>query len=104
MNATSEPAAQCYNGAKCPSIGRLRMLSDLAIAQQATLKHIHEIADQMGLSSDDLDLYGSPYVAKFRMDVLEKVKNRPNARYIDVTAITPTPLGEGKSTTTVGLG
>jgi formate--tetrahydrofolate ligase len=80
------------------------MLSDLAIAQQATLKHVHEIADQMGLSSDDLDLYGSPYVAKFRMEVLDKVKNRPNARYIDVTAITPTPLGEGKSTTTVGLG
>ncbi len=80
------------------------MLSDLAIAQQATLKHVHEIADQMGLSADDLDLYGSPYVAKFRMEVLDKVKNRPNARYIDVTAITPTPLGEGKSTTLVGLG
>ncbi len=80
------------------------MLSDIAIAQQATLKHVHEIADQMGLSADDLDLYGSPYVAKFRMEVLDKVKNRPNARYIDVTAITPTPLGEGKSTTLVGLG
>ncbi len=79
------------------------MLSDLAIAQAATLKHVHEIADQMGLSPDDMDLYGSPYVAKFRLDVLEKVKNRPNAKYIDVTAITPTPLGEGKSTTLVGL-
>ncbi len=80
------------------------MLSDLEIAQHATLKHIHEIADQMGLTPDDLDLYGTPYVAKLRLDVLEKLKDRPNARYIDVTAITPTPLGEGKSTTTVGLG
>lgn len=80
------------------------MLSDLAIAQQAALRHVHEIADQMGLSPDDLDLYGSPYVAKIRLDVLDKLKDRPNARYIDVTAITPTPLGEGKSTTLVGLG
>lgn len=80
------------------------MLSDLAIAQQAQLKHIHEIADQMGLSADDFDIFGSPYVAKIRMEALDKLKDRPNARYIDVTAITPTPLGEGKSTTTVGLG
>jgi formate--tetrahydrofolate ligase len=80
------------------------MLSDLAIAQQATLKHVHEIADQMGLTPDDMDLYGSPYVAKLRLEVLDKLKDRPNARYIDVTAITPTPLGEGKSTTLVGLG
>ncbi len=82
----------------------LKMLSDLEIAQRASLKHIHEIADQMGLGPDDLDLYGSPYVAKLRLDVLEKLKDRPNARYIDVTCITPTPLGEGKSTTLVGLG
>ncbi|MCC7451805.1 MAG: formate--tetrahydrofolate ligase [Anaerolineae bacterium] len=80
------------------------MLSDLAIAQQAKLKHIHEIAEQMGLTPDDLDLCGSPYVAKIRLDVQEKLKDRPNAKYIDVTAITPTPLGEGKTTTTVGLG
>ena len=80
------------------------MLSDLEIAQHATLKHIHEIAEQMELEPEDLDLFGSPYVAKLRMDVLEKVKDRPNAKYIDVTAITPTPLGEGKSTTSVGLG
>src|SRR5260221_12419956 len=80
------------------------MLSDLAIAQQATLNHIHQIADQMGLSPDDLDVYGSPYFAKIRLEVLDKLKDRPDARYIDVTAITPTPLGEGKSTTLVGLG
>src|SRR5690349_14267581 len=80
------------------------MLSDLAVAQHATLKHIHEIAEQMGLTPEDLDIYGSPYVAKLHLEVLEKIKNRPNARYVDVTAITPTPLGEGKTTTLVGLG
>jgi formate--tetrahydrofolate ligase len=80
------------------------MLSDIEIAGQAQLDHIHQIADQMGLTPDDLDIYGSPYVAKLRLDVLDKLKDRPDARYIDVTAITPTPLGEGKSTTTVGLG
>jgi formate--tetrahydrofolate ligase len=80
------------------------MLSNLAIAQRAKLKHIHEIAEQMGLTADDLDLYGSPHVAKLRLEVLDRLKDRPNAHYIDVTAITPTPLGEGKSTTTVGLG
>lgn len=80
------------------------MLSDLAIAQRATLKPVYEIAEQMELEPGDIDLYGSPYVAKLRLDALEKIKQRPNARYIDVTAITPTPLGEGKTTTTVGLG
>jgi formate--tetrahydrofolate ligase len=80
------------------------MLSDLAIAQQASLQHIHQIAEQMELEPDDLDIFGSPYVAKLRLDVLDKIKHRPDAKYIDVTAITPTPLGEGKSTTTVGLG
>jgi formate--tetrahydrofolate ligase len=80
------------------------MLSDLEIAQRATLKPIDAIADQMGLTRDDFDLYGSPYVAKLRLEALDKLNDRPNARYVVVTAITPTPLGEGKSTTTVGLG
>ncbi len=80
------------------------MLSDLAIAQKASLRHVHEIADMMGLDADDLDIFGTPYVAKLRLEVLDKLKDRPNARYIDVTAITPTPLGEGKTTVTVGLG
>ncbi len=78
------------------------MLSDLAIVQGASLKHIHEIAEQMGLEPEDLDIYGSPYVAKLHLDILDKIKDRPNARYIDVTAMTPTPLGEGKTTTLVG--
>jgi formate--tetrahydrofolate ligase len=80
------------------------MLSSLEIAQNAKLKHIHEIAEQMGLGPDDLDIYGSPYVAKLRLEALDKLRDRPNGKYVVVTAITPTPLGEGKTTTLVGLG
>lgn len=80
------------------------MQTDLAIAQKATLKPIGEIAEQMNLNADDFDIYGSPYIAKLRLSVLEKVKTRPTAKYIDVSAITPTPLGEGKSTTLIGIG
>jgi methylenetetrahydrofolate dehydrogenase (NADP+)/methenyltetrahydrofolate cyclohydrolase/formyltetrahydrofolate synthetase/formate--tetrahydrofolate ligase len=76
--------------------------SDLEIAQAATVKPILEIAASLGLAEDDLDLYGK-YKAKVHLDVLQKFADRPQGKYIDVTAITPTPLGEGKSTTTVGL-
>lgn len=76
--------------------------SDLEIAQAAQVRPILQIAERLGLSQDDLDLYGA-YKAKVHLDVLEKYKNRPFGKYIDVTAITPTPLGEGKTTTTVGL-
>lgn len=76
--------------------------SDIEIAQAATVKPILEIAKSLGLSEDDLDLYGK-YKAKVHLDVLERLADRPQGKYVDVTAITPTPLGEGKSTTTVGL-
>ncbi len=76
--------------------------SDLEIAQATEMKPIIEIAASLGLGPDDLDLYGK-YKAKVHLDVLEKFKDRPQGKYIDVTAITPTPLGEGKTTTTVGL-
>ncbi len=76
--------------------------SDLEIAQAAELKPILDIAASLGLEPDDLDLYGK-YKAKVHLSVLEKFKDRPQGKYIDVTAITPTPLGEGKTTTTVGL-
>jgi formyltetrahydrofolate synthetase len=76
--------------------------SDLDIAQAATLKPILEIAAKLGLTEDDLDLFGK-YKAKIHLDVFEKMKDRPNGKYIDVTAITPTPLGEGKTVTTIGL-
>ncbi len=79
------------------------MLSDLKIAQEAKLKPILEIASGIGLLEDEIELYGK-YKAKVSLDVLKRLKDRPNGKYIDVTAITPTPLGEGKTTTTVGLG
>jgi methylenetetrahydrofolate dehydrogenase (NADP+)/methenyltetrahydrofolate cyclohydrolase/formyltetrahydrofolate synthetase len=76
--------------------------SDLEIAQAAKVRPILEIAAKLGLSQDDLDMHGA-YKAKVHLSVLEKFKDRPQGKYIDVTAITPTPLGEGKTTTTVGL-
>ena len=77
-------------------------MTDLEIAQAASLKPIKEIAESVDLSEDDLEYYGR-YKAKVSLDVMKKTNNRPQAKYIDVTAITPTPLGEGKSVTLVGL-
>jgi formate--tetrahydrofolate ligase len=77
--------------------------SDLEIAQAARLRPIVEVAAELGLREEELELYGR-HKAKVHLDVLERLHDRPNARYVVVTAITPTPLGEGKSTTTVGLG
>ncbi|NDJ85055.1 MAG: formate--tetrahydrofolate ligase [Chloroflexi bacterium] len=76
--------------------------SDLEIAQAAELHPILDIAAKLGLTEDDIDLYGK-YKAKVHLDVLDRFANNPPGKYIDVTAITPTPLGEGKTTTTVGL-
>ncbi|NPV66646.1 MAG: formate--tetrahydrofolate ligase [Anaerolineae bacterium] len=76
--------------------------SDIEIAQAADLRPILEIAAKIGLTEEDLDLFGK-YKAKVHLDVLKKFADRPQGKYIDVTAITPTPLGEGKTTTTVGL-
>ncbi|XWX02976.1 formate--tetrahydrofolate ligase [Aggregatilineales bacterium SYSU G02658] len=78
--------------------------SDLEIAQSARLLPIRTIAEQLGLDpEDDLEPYGR-YIAKIRLEALDRLQSRPPAKYVDVTAITPTPLGEGKSTTLVGLG
>ena len=77
--------------------------SDIEIAQAAKMKPITEIAESLGIQEDELELYGK-YKAKVSLSVLERLKDKPNAKYIDITAITPTPLGEGKTTTTVGLG
>lgn len=76
--------------------------SDIEIAQEAVLRPIIEVAEEVGLTEDDLDLYGK-YKAKVHLSVLERLKDRPNGKYIDVTAITPTPLGEGKTVTTIGV-
>jgi formate--tetrahydrofolate ligase len=79
------------------------MRSDLEIAQAATLRPIVDVAREAGIDEGDLELYG-PYKAKVSLAVLAKLSDRPQGRYIDVTAINPTPLGEGKTVTTVGLG
>jgi methylenetetrahydrofolate dehydrogenase (NADP+)/methenyltetrahydrofolate cyclohydrolase/formyltetrahydrofolate synthetase/formate--tetrahydrofolate ligase len=76
--------------------------TDIEIAQETVLRPIKEVADSVGLTEDNLDYYGK-FKAKVHLDVLEKFKDRPQGKYIDVTAITPTPLGEGKTTTTVGV-
>ncbi len=78
------------------------MLSDLEIAQRAKLKPITQIATALGFEEDEIELYGR-YKAKIALSVMKRLSGRPNGKYIDVTAITPTPLGEGKTTTTIGL-
>ena len=79
------------------------MKSDIQIAQEATMKEITEIAEQIGLKEDDLELYGK-YKAKVKLDVLKRLSDNSDSKLVLVTAITPTPAGEGKTTTTVGLG
>jgi methylenetetrahydrofolate dehydrogenase (NADP+) / methenyltetrahydrofolate cyclohydrolase / formyltetrahydrofolate synthetase len=76
--------------------------SDIEIAQDSDLKPISLIAEELGLLPDEIEFYG-PVKAKVKLEVLERLKNKPDGIYVDVTAITPTPLGEGKTTTTVGL-
>jgi len=76
--------------------------SDLEIAQAAELKPIQQVADELGILPEELELYG-PYKAKVKLEILDRLKDQPDGMYVDVTAITPTPLGEGKTTTTVGL-
>lgn len=79
------------------------MLTDIQIAQQNALAPISEIAEKVGFNVDDIDLYGK-YKAKVPAKTLEKIESNENGKLILVTAINPTPAGEGKSTTTVGLG
>lgn len=76
--------------------------SDIEIAQEAQLKPISLVADELGLLPSEIELYGDTK-AKVRLEVMDRLKDVPDGKYIDVTAITPTPLGEGKTTTTVGL-
>jgi formyltetrahydrofolate synthetase len=76
--------------------------SDIDIAQASDIKPIALIAEEVGILPEELEFYG-PYKAKVKLEILERLKEIPNGKYVDVTAITPTPLGEGKTTTTVGL-
>src|SRR5215469_5027302 len=81
----------------------MSMPGALEIARQATLKPIAEIADDIGIPPWLIEPHGQ-HVAKIKLDAIEELSDRPNAKYVVVSAITPTPLGEGKTTTTVGLG
>ena len=78
-------------------------MTDIEIAQNCTMKPITEVAESIGIAADDLELYGR-YKAKLSDEYMQKIQDRPNGKLILVTAINPTPAGEGKTTTTVGLG
>jgi len=77
--------------------------SDIEIAQEAKMLPINEITDRLGIPADMVENYGK-YKAKISLELLDYIKDRPQGKYVVVTAITPTPLGEGKTTTTIGLG
>ncbi|MFM7685709.1 MAG: formate--tetrahydrofolate ligase, partial [Actinomycetota bacterium] len=77
--------------------------SDLEIARAAKLAPLHDIAAKMGIGPHLLEQHGDD-LAKIRLEAIDELSDRPKAKYVVVTAITPTPLGEGKTTTTVGLG
>ena len=77
--------------------------SDLEIAQAAQLRPLSEIADTAGIPAEFLEPYGK-VAAKVGLGAIDAMSDRPKAKYVVVSAITPTPLGEGKTTTTVGLG
>lgn len=79
------------------------MKTDIQIAQDAKLHHIKDVAEKLNISSEDLDYYGK-YKAKFSDELWDKIKDNPDGKLVLVTAINPTPAGEGKTTTTVGLG
>ena len=78
------------------------MKTDVEIAQEAVIRPIREIAEKLNITEDELELYGK-YKAKISLDAWERVKSRPNGKLVLVTAINPTPAGEGKTTTSVGL-
>lgn len=78
------------------------MLSDIEIAQKNVMEPISKIADKMGILPEELEQYGH-YKAKVSLDVLKRLEKKPNGKLVLVTAITPTPAGEGKSTTSIGL-
>ena len=79
------------------------MKTDIQIAQEAEMSHIRDVAASIGIEEDDLELYGK-YKAKLSDDLYDKIKTNPDGKLVLVTAINPTPAGEGKTTTTVGLG
>ena len=79
------------------------MKTDIEIAQESKMLHIREVAEKLGIAEDELELYGK-YKAKLSDELIERVKDEPDGKLILVTAINPTPAGEGKTTISVGLG
>src|SRR3990170_2684585 len=98
-NPQTLPAKEVY---KMPIKETRYVPSDIEIAQAHEMKPVKEIMAMIGLTEDDVDYYGK-YKAKVHLDVLDGLADRPSGKYIDVTAITPTPLGEGKTVTTIGV-
>ena len=78
-------------------------MTDIQIAQQAKMLPIREVVEKIGVSEDDIEMYGK-YKAKFTEEFLQKLESKPNGKFVLVTALTPTPAGEGKTTISVGLG
>jgi formyltetrahydrofolate synthetase len=105
---TRKPVSRAKASARKPAFKPIRLVikrpvpSDIDIAQAARLKPIAEMAAEARIRPAELELHGS-YKAKVKLEILGRLKKVPNGKYIDVTAITPTPLGEGKSTTMMGL-
>ena len=81
----------------------MNMKSDIQIAQEAQMAHIRDVAASAGIQEEDLEFYGK-YKAKLSDELWEKIRDRKDGKLVLVTAINPTPAGEGKTTTTVGLG
>jgi len=107
MNGKKPAVTSSPKGKKFPyAPTKLKLLrpvpSDIEIAQAGKLKSILQIAEELGIKQSELELFG-PYKAKIKLEILDRLARRKNGKYIDVTAITPTPLGEGKTTTTVGV-
>ena len=100
MNAEKLSGARPFTSIKLKRV--VPVPSDIDIAQASDLKPITQVAEELGLLPEEIEMYG-PYKAKVKLEVLQRLQGVPNGKYIDVTAITPTPLGEGKTTTTVGL-
>ena len=81
----------------------MKMKTDIQIAQEAQMEHIKNVAMRAGIAEEELEFYGK-YKAKLSDELWERIKDRENGKLVLVTAINPTPAGEGKTTTTVGLG
>ena len=79
------------------------MLTDIEISNKANMLNIKDVASKIGIDEDDLEFYGK-YKAKLADSLSEKIKNNPDGKLVLVTAINPTPAGEGKTTVTIGLG